>query len=111
MEECGVRSSVRPRREIEGVSQAANSFSRRGFLRTIAATGLAISIDWPADGADVPVRLAGWVHVGPDGVATIFTNTSEIGQGTSTALAQLLADELELPWHNVRIAMAPVDAA
>jgi len=36
-----------------------------------------------------------------------FTNTSDIGQGTGTAIARILADELDLAWQNVRLEMAP----
>ena len=47
----------------------------------------------------------------PDNTTTIFSNTSELGQGTSTALAQLVAEELDVAWNDVRLEMAPLDDA
>src|SRR6185369_315361 len=40
-----------------------------------------------------------------------LSNTSEIGQGTGTAIAQILADELDLDWKRITLAMAPVEPA
>jgi isoquinoline 1-oxidoreductase beta subunit len=45
----------------------------------------------------------------PDGSVTVLSNTSEIGQGTGTAIAQILADELDLEWKRIRLEMAPVE--
>jgi isoquinoline 1-oxidoreductase beta subunit len=39
----------------------------------------------------------------------VLSNTSEIGQGTGTAIAQMLADEMDLDWKTIRIEMAPVE--
>jgi isoquinoline 1-oxidoreductase beta subunit len=85
-------------------------WSRRGVLKAGAAGGLVVAFGNPLQaGASAP--LAGWVSIDTNGAATIFTNTSEIGQGTSTAIAQLLADELDLPWTGIKLAIAPVDKA
>jgi CO/xanthine dehydrogenase Mo-binding subunit/aerobic-type carbon monoxide dehydrogenase small subunit (CoxS/CutS family) len=48
---------------------------------------------------------AGWVHVGADGSVTAFTGKVEAGQGTRTALALLVADELAVPAGSVRVVM------
>ena len=50
-----------------------------------------------------------WVHVGADGAVTAFTGKVEAGQGTRTALALLVAEELAVPAHTVRLAMADTD--
>ena len=42
-----------------------------------------------------------WVHVGVDDVVTIRIARSEMGQGTLTGLAQLVAEELECDWEKV----------
>ena len=47
-----------------------------------------------------------WVHVGPDSAVTAFTGKVEAGQGTRTALALLVAEELAVPPGSVRLAMA-----
>src|SRR5207237_7906566 len=59
--------------------------------------------------AQQSARLAGWLRIAPDGVVTILTNTTEIGQGTGTAIAQLVGDELDVPWEAIRLEMAPVE--
>jgi isoquinoline 1-oxidoreductase len=56
-----------------------------------------------------------WVHVGADGSVTAFTGKVEGGQGTRTALAMLVAEELAVPVGGVTVAMgdtgtAPYDA-
>ncbi len=46
-----------------------------------------------------------WVHVGASGAVTAFTGKVECGQGTRTALAMLVAEELTVPVGSVTIAM------
>jgi nicotinate dehydrogenase subunit B len=48
---------------------------------------------------------AAWVHVGADGTVTAFTGKVEAGQGTRTALALLVAEELAVPVGSVRVVM------
>ena len=48
---------------------------------------------------------AAWVHVGADGTVTAFTGKVEAGQGTRTALALLVAEELAVPLGSVRVVM------
>ncbi|KRB83729.1 molybdopterin cofactor-binding domain-containing protein [Duganella sp. Root198D2] len=92
--------------------------NRRDFLKTLAAGGLLVAVGpgAVAAGAAAPPPATapvppppGWVRIAPDGSVTILSNTSEIGQGTGTAIAQLLADEMDLDWTTVRIEMAPVE--
>jgi isoquinoline 1-oxidoreductase len=52
-----------------------------------------------------------WVHVGADGSVTAFTGKVEAGQGTRTALALLVAEELAVPAGMVRLAMADTDVS
>ncbi len=42
---------------------------------------------------------------------TITAFRSEMGQGIRTALAVMIADELDMPWENVKIEQAPADPA
>jgi isoquinoline 1-oxidoreductase beta subunit len=56
------------------------------------------------------VAFNGWVKVGADGSVAIVMPKSEMGQGTHTGLAMLLADELDADWSRVRIEAAPLDA-
>ena len=52
-----------------------------------------------------------WVHVGSDGSITAFTGKVEAGQGTRTALALLVAEELAVPADSVRLVMANTDTS
>ena len=52
-----------------------------------------------------------WVHVGADGSITAFTGKVEAGQGTRTALALLVAEELAVAPAHVRLAMADTDVS
>jgi len=91
--------------------EAHLSVSRRAFLQTGTAATLLLAIEIPARADGQRPVLAGWIEIAPDDTTTIFSNTSEIGQGTGTGLAQLAADELDVPWDDVRIEMAPLDDA
>jgi isoquinoline 1-oxidoreductase len=50
-----------------------------------------------------------WIHVGPDGTVSAFTGKVEVGQGTRTALALLVAEELRVPLSAVRMMMGDTD--
>ncbi len=83
-----------------------------GQLPDGLVTVVAADDDGPA-GADGTARAGGqaergddaWVHVGADAVVTAFTGKVEAGQGTRTALAQLVAEELAVPAQSVRVVM------
>jgi isoquinoline 1-oxidoreductase beta subunit len=83
--------------------------SRRDFLRlsTLAGAGLVIRIPF-AEGAGPAESFAPnqWLRVAPDGQVTLVVARSEMGQGVRTALAMILAEELEADWANVRIEQA-----
>src|SRR5262249_44073302 len=46
-------------------------------------------------------RLDGWIRINADSSATIFTGKVELGQGILTALAQIAAEELDLPLSRI----------
>ncbi|HEY0849033.1 MAG TPA: molybdopterin cofactor-binding domain-containing protein [Bradyrhizobium sp.] len=83
--------------------------SRRSFVigSAAAGAGLAIGFDLPTGGPSV-VRAADgspeinvWVVIRPDDTTVIRIARSEMGQGTLTGLAQLVAEELECDWSKV----------
>ena len=57
------------------------------------------------------VPVTAWVRISPDNSITLIASQSEMGQGTTTTLAAILADELYLPLHQVAIEFAPFDPA
>lgn len=58
----------------------------------------------PGDYLD-PMELDSWLAVMQDGSITMFTGKVDIGTGTRTALAQIVAEELDVPFHRVTMAM------
>lgn len=52
----------------------------------------------------------GWLKIGADGSVIVQTPKSEMGQGVHTALAMVLADELDADWARVRVEHPPLDA-
>ncbi len=73
-----------------------------GLLAVVADTGGEPGFGGPDDA---------WVHVGADGAITAFTGKVEAGQGTRTALALLVAEELAVPASAVRLEMADTDVS
>jgi isoquinoline 1-oxidoreductase beta subunit len=79
--------------------------SRRSFLHTTSAVagGLSVGFHLPALAeADAAPELNAWVQILPDESVVIRIARSEMGQGTLTGLAQLVAEELECDWSKVR---------
>ena len=87
----------------------APRLSRRAFVIGTAATGtgLALGLDLPFGGpavvraADGSPEVNAWVVIRPDDTVVIRIARSEMGQGTLTGLAQLVAEELECDWSKV----------
>lgn len=52
-----------------------------------------------------------WVKVARDGSVTVIVGRSEMGQGISTAIPMLIAEELEVPLERIHTEFAPVDHA
>jgi hypothetical protein len=52
-----------------------------------------------------------WLRFAPDGAVTALTNISNLGQGTHSAIAQIVAEELAMPLAMVTIEQAPVEPA
>src|SRR5882757_11106043 len=81
--------------------------NRRTFvISSAAAGGLALGIDLPfgpqvVRAADGSPEIGVWVVIRPDETVVIRTARSEMGQGSVTGLAQLVAEELECDWSKV----------
>ncbi|WP_343625052.1 xanthine dehydrogenase family protein molybdopterin-binding subunit [Roseateles puraquae] len=59
---------------------------------------------------DGEVGLNGWIKVAADGHVVLAMNRSEMGQGVHTGLAQLVAEELDVPLHTVALTPAGHDS-
>ncbi len=82
--------------------------NRRSFVVGAAAAGggLALGFQLPfgprvARAADGSPEVNAWVVIKPDDTVVIRVARSEMGQGTLTGLAQLVAEELECDWSKV----------
>ena len=85
----------------------APDVSRRAFLKAsaMAAGGFTLGFSVPfgeaaAQGV-LPPEVNAWVVVKPDDTVVVRIARSEMGQGTLTGLAQLVAEELEADWSKV----------
>src|SRR5919204_222990 len=84
------------------------TISRRSFVIGTAAVGggLALGLHIPLGGRVVRAQdgspeITAWVVIRPDDTVVIRIARSEMGQGTLTGLAQLVAEELECDWSKV----------
>src|SRR5437660_618034 len=90
------------------------SMNRRDFGKGLCGIVLAFTLDPAA--AQQPKQLPGsvnnnrmldaWIRINADGTATVFTGKVELGQGIVTALAQIAAEELDLPLARVSMVTA-----
>jgi len=100
------------------------NLSRRRFLQ--GSAGLTLGFCLPAFAATLPAAGPGkageglaaavnfepnaFLRIGADNSVTVISKHLEMGQGTYTGLATILADELDADWKNVRVEGAPADA-
>jgi isoquinoline 1-oxidoreductase subunit beta len=83
------------------------TLNRRAFVVGVAAFGGGLAIGLPLGGApgaqaaDGAPEINAWVVIRPDDTVVIRIARSEMGQGTLTGLAQLVAEELECDWSKV----------
>jgi isoquinoline 1-oxidoreductase beta subunit len=98
--------------------------SRRDFLRTGAVAGAGLTLAVYLDGCSSraehgeaptgqePAFLPNaFVRVGKDGSVLVVAKHLEMGQGTYTGLATIVAEELDADWSKVRVIGAPADAS
>src|SRR5438034_4607149 len=84
--------------------------SRRDFLKTTAVAGAGLSLIFTTPGAGAREASAAaafepnaTLTITPDGIITVHITKAEMGQGVGTALAQIVAEELEADWKDIRI--------
>ncbi len=99
---------------------ARSGFSRRGFLKTSGVLIVGFSITdrtaeaqeggppgggagGPSPGSPPINQLDSWIAIATDGSVTAYSGKEELGQGISTAQTQLVAEELSVPLHRVKL--------
>lgn len=99
--------------------------SRRTFIKTGlgAGAGLSLGVWLPAlaqmggpgkAGTELTAAALepnAFVRIGPDGVVRVVAKHLEMGQGSWTGLATLVAEELDADWDQVEVVGAPADAS
>ena len=79
---------------------------RRKFIKnsTVLTAGFAFGFQIPfaSDAKDTALEVNAWVVIEPDDTCIIRIARVEMGQGTLTGLAQLVAEELDCDWQKVK---------
>ena len=91
------------------------NLSRRGFLQ--GAAGLTLGLALPGVGlaarpgaAAASFEPTPFLRIGADNTVTVISKHLEMGQGTYTGLATIVAEELDAAWAQVKVEGAPADA-
>jgi len=89
--------------------------TRRRFLQSATLAGTALLVGFRFDGrrafaADEVFAPNAFVRIAPDNTVTIVGKHLEMGQGSYTGLAVILAEELDADWAQVKVEAAPADA-
>ena len=105
--------------ELLLAQKRSKGLSRRTFVKigVVAGAGLTLAVSYRVmSGPDAPLADAtfapnAFLRIDTDGSITVVVNRSEMGQGVATALPQLVAEELDVPWDQVSFAFAPAHPA
>jgi isoquinoline 1-oxidoreductase beta subunit len=110
-------SSQTLRRPAPGPAAPSGEPSRRGLLIGAAVVGGSLLVGaWArpeglspgATEADFGA-FGPFVKVAPDGAVTVMSKHIEFGQGSSTGLAAIVAEEMDADWDRVKVELAPGD--
>jgi isoquinoline 1-oxidoreductase beta subunit len=102
------------------MSVISTKIDRRRFLKTslAGATGLIVGFYLPgrhevldAKADPAIAELNAFIHISPGNRITILVSKSEMGQGVSTSLPMLVAEELECDWRTIHFEFAPAAPA
>src|SRR5438270_5878316 len=124
---CGHHARRQARRRTDGLREAImtkmekmTSFSRRSVLK--AGGALVVSIGMPIAAETVlglteaaaqaggkppltPDQLSSFIAVNADGSVSAFFGKMDMGQGVFTAIGQIVAEELDVPFKAVKVIM------
>src|SRR5258708_28524345 len=94
-----------------------SAVTRREFVETTTGLVIAFALPWRPDAALTPAAAPppfapnAWLRIGTDGIVTLTIDRSEMGQGSQTGLALILAEELEADWSTIRLGPMPENPA
>ena len=88
---------------------------RREFFKFLGAGILIIGALKNADalqesgarrtGESLPQEIGAWLHLGENGIVTVYTGKVEVGQNIRTSLSQCVAEELHVPLSKIQMVM------
>ena len=109
---------VEPERyEFREASSYHFELQRRDFFKALGAGILVVCALRDASGAQesgaagpqfresLPKEISAWLHLGEEGVVTVYTGKVEMGQNIRTSLAQGVAEELRVALDRIRLVM------
>ncbi len=84
------------------------SITRRRFLVSSAAITVAFTLSLPSVGhaASKFDDVEGWIRVDDNNDVTVFCGKAELGTGVRTALAQMVAEELDVHFDRIQMVLA-----
>jgi len=85
--------------------RSIGQMDRREFITWSIAGGCALTLAARATATTKP--LSPWITLNADGTVTLVSTSLEMGQGSRTGQAQILADELDVSWEAVGVVLAP----
>ncbi len=106
------------RYELDAAPSYRFALGRRGFFKSIGAGIIVVSLLPPAmaqesggarrrggGGRSAPQDIGAWLHIGQDGLVTVYTGKAEVGQNIRTSLSQVVAEELHVSMDAIRVVM------
>ncbi|HEV8196193.1 MAG TPA: xanthine dehydrogenase family protein molybdopterin-binding subunit [Gemmatimonadales bacterium] len=97
-----------------------SELTRRDFVKAglVAGAGLTLTVSLEGCSKEAAPRAGGaafapnaWIRIGADDTVTVIVDRSEMGQGVSTSLPMLVAEELDAEWATIRYEFAPANEA
>ncbi len=101
-----IKTQISRRDLLKSTGVLIVGFSFFGSAARVLAQGEGLSVD----GMD-PTVLDSWLAISKDGTVTIFTGKVELGTGVVTALAQIVAEELDVAFNKVYMDSGDTDKA
>src|SRR5580700_6419768 len=86
------------RQFVQGTGALIVSFNFYGPVSRLLAQSESLSTAAPE-----ATSLDSWLAVAQDGSVTVFTSKVDLGTGVVTALAQIVAEELDVPFHQIHM--------
>ncbi len=97
-------TGISRRQFVKGAGALVVSFNFFGPVsRALAQSGAF------ASGGPEATSLDSWISVAQDGTVTVFTSKVDLGTGVVTALSQIVAEELDVPFHQIHMETGDTD--